>query len=354
MKVKDWLEGQTNLFIELYKLDPSLDFISDYTPETVQALYENQYSERKVKEKMLGKTTTDLAKLINVIHGQSWAKVINEFNRDYEVGVATEYETSGDSLSTGDRELSSDAAAHTNPYNQPSNRVETGGQRDVVSEGNTGRNEHTSKSKTRNLQAVQQYRSLFLEVVLSDKIFQDINSLLTVGIYSRTTTFSSESSLPPNQAGGSGTGGRGPQGPKGEQGPRGIKGEPGEPGPQGPRGPEGPQGPRGLKGDGLNYEDLTPEEIANIKGPKGDTGPQGPQGLRGLQGAPGDRGPQGPQGPRGDRGPQGEQGIKGDTGPEGPQGPQGVKGPKPDWEVITQADYDTITPDPTKVYLVIE
>ena len=47
------------------------------------------------------------------------------------------------------------------------------------------------------------------------------------------------------------------------------------------KGPKGDQGEKGEKGDGLNYEDLTPEQIAEIKGPKGDQGIQGPEGPQG-------------------------------------------------------------------------
>ena len=96
----------------------------------------------------------------------------------------------------------------------------------------------------------------------------------------------------------------------------------------------GKEGPPGPKGDPFTYDDFTPEQLENLKGPKGDTGPVGPQGLTGPQGPKGDTGPegltgeQGPKGDKGDVGPQGPQGIQGLTGPEGPIGPQGIQGPQ--------------------------
>lgn len=135
---------------------------------------------------------------------------------------------------------------------------------------------------------------------------------------------------------------QGPQGPKGDrglqgiQGPKGepgmdgidgvdgtvrfeeftqeqidmIKGEPGldgAPGPQGPKGDTGDTGPQGEKGepgqDGtMVFEELTPEQKAELKGEKGDTGEQGPQGEQGIQGIQGERGFEGPQGPQGEPG----------------------------------------------------
>ena len=74
------------------------------------------------------------------------------------------------------------------------------------------------------------------------------------------------------------TGLTGPQGPVGERGPQGLQGQ------QGPVGPVGPQGP---KGEPLRFSDLTPDQIAQLKGPKGDPGPQGPQGPAGVGGSGG-------------------------------------------------------------------
>lgn len=77
------------------------------------------------------------------------------------------------------------------------------------------------------------------------------------------------------------TGERGPQGLQGQAGPKGDKGEQGQQGIQGIQGPVGPQGP---KGEPLRFSDLTPDQIAQLKGPKGDPGPQGPAGVGGSGG----------------------------------------------------------------------
>ncbi len=86
---------------------------------------------------------------------------------------------------------------------------------------------------------------------------------------------------------------QGPQGLKGEQGPVGPKGEPGIQGLQGPVGPkgdkgeqgqqgiQGPVGPQGPKGEPIRFSDLTPDQIAQLKGPKGDPGPAGVGGSGG-------------------------------------------------------------------------
>ena len=79
-------------------------------------------------------------------------------------------------------------------------------------------------------------------------------------------------------------GDQGIQGLTGPQGPIGPKGEKGEQGQQGIQGPVGPQGP---KGEPLRFSDLTPDQIAQLKGPKGDPGPQGPQGPAGVGGSGG-------------------------------------------------------------------
>ena len=42
---------------------------------------------------------------------------------------------------------------------------------------------------------------------------------------------------------------------------------------QGPVGPVGPVGPKGDKGDPFTYDDFTPEQLEQLKGPKGDPGP---------------------------------------------------------------------------------
>lgn len=122
------------------------------------------------------------------------------------------------------------------------------------------------------------------------------------------------------------------KGPKGDQGPRGLDGAKGDKGETGPQGLQGNVGPQGLPGErGL-------QGLQGVAGPKGDTGERGPQGLQGPIGPKGDRGEQGPVGPQG---PKGEplrfsdltpdqiaqlKGPKGDPGPQGPQGPAGVGG----------------------------
>lgn len=80
---------------------------------------------------------------------------------------------------------------------------------------------------------------------------------------------------------------QGPQGLKGDtglQGPVGPKGDRGEKGEKGEQGPIGPVGPQGPKGEPLRFSDLTPDQIAQLKGPKGDPGPQGPAGVGGSGG----------------------------------------------------------------------
>lgn len=82
----------------------------------------------------------------------------------------------------------------------------------------------------------------------------------------------------------------------------------------------------------LTFDDLTPEQKAELTGPSGaspyigengnwfvgelDTGVQ----AKGAQGPKGEQGPQGAQGPKGAQGPQGVQGPKGEQGPQGDTG----------------------------------
>lgn len=125
-----------------------------------------------------------------------------------------------------------------------------------------------------------------------------------------------------------------------------------------------------LKGDPFTYDDFTDEQLAALKGPKGDKGEIGPQGPKGADGTmtfedlteeqkaslKGDRGEQGIQGPKGDKGDTGAPGPKGATGATGPQGPKG------DSYILTEDDKQAIaaivkammdndepsTPEPTK------
>lgn len=83
------------------------------------------------------------------------------------------------------------------------------------------------------------------------------------------------------------------------------------------RGPKGDKGDKGEDGS-IVFEELTPEQKEELRGP---AGPQGPKGDRG------DAGPEGPQGKEGPRGLQGPQGNIGPQGIVGPQGAQGIQGP---------------------------
>lgn len=94
---------------------------------------------------------------------------------------------------------------------------------------------------------------------------------------------------------------------------------------KGPAGPVGPQGEKGADGT-MTFEDLTPEQKANLKGDKGDTGPQGPKGDKGDTGAAGPQGDPGPKGDKGDPGETGAQGPKGEKGEPGTNGTTPVKG----------------------------
>lgn len=108
------------------------------------------------------------------------------------------------------------------------------------------------------------------------------------------------------------------KGEKGDRGETGPIGPQGEVGPQGPIGETGPQGPKGDKGD------------TGAQGPQGERGPQGEIGPIGPQGPKGDKGEKGETGAQGPAGPQGPKGDKGDTGAQGPQGEIGPKGDKGD------------------------
>ena len=84
-------------------------------------------------------------------------------------------------------------------------------------------------------------------------------------------------------------GDKGDPGPKGEKGDKGDSGEQGPQGIQGPKGDKGDKGepgPQGLKGaDGtITFEELTPEQKAQLKGDKGDKGDPGEQGIQGEKG----------------------------------------------------------------------
>ena len=355
MRVKEWLENQPGLFDEIYRVTPSLTFINEFTPETIQLYYEMLHSERQVTSKFEGKTTTELAKLINIMYSRSWTKVINEFSQTYQVGKDVTRRFVDDTVSTIDRDLTTNGKSKLSPYNSTEEYVGASSQEDLLNDKTSSTVGHTTEDTTTSLNAVLQYRELFADTVLIDRVFEDINELLTLSVYGSSSGVSYSTSY-------TGTGG-GTQGSPGTQGPQGPRGEQGLPGPAGPQGPAGPKGPQGLKGDPgadgtMTFEELTPAQTESLRGPAGPAGPQGiqgpegPQGIQGVQGLPGDRGETGPIGP------QGPQGIQGPIGPQGLQGIQGVTGavgPAPTWVTLTQAAYDAIvTKNPNTVYLVVE
>ena len=97
-------------------------------------------------------------------------------------------------------------------------------------------------------------------------------------------------------------------------------------------GPEGPQGEPGF----IKFEDLTPEQKEELRGPQGVPGKDGAPGPQGEPGKPGEKGDKGDQGAQGDPGAQGIQGEQGPQGPKGadstvpgPQGPAGANGISP-------------------------
>ena len=348
MRVKEWLENQPGLFEEIYRVTPSLTFINEFTPETIQLYYEMLHSERQVTSKFEGKTTTELAKLINIMYSRSWTKVINEFSQTYQVGKDVTRRFVDDTVSTIDRDLTTNGKSKLSPYNSTEEYVGASSQEDLLNDKTSSTVGHTTEDTTTSLNAVLQYRELFADTVLIDRVFEDINELLTLSVYGS----SSGVSYSTYSTSYTGTGG-GTQGSPGTQGPQGPRGEQGLPGPAGPQGPAGPKGDPGADGT-MNFEELTPAQTESLRGPAGPQGIQGlegPQGIQGVQGLPGDRGETGTIGPKG------TQGIQGPIGPQGLQGIQGVTGavgPAPTWVTLTQAAYDAIvTKDPNTVYLVV-
>ena len=342
MRVKEWLENQPGLFEEIYRVTPSLTFINEFTPETIQLYYEMLHSERQVTSKFEGKTTTELAKLINIMYSRSWTKVINEFSQTYQVGKDVTRRFVDDTVSTIDRDLTTNGKSKLSPYNSTEEYVGASSQEDLLNDKTSSTVGHTTEDTTTSLNAVLQYRELFADTVLIDRVFEDINELLTLSVYGSSSGVSYSTYSTSYTGTGGGT--QGPQGPRGEQG---------LPGPAGPQGPQGPKGDPGADGT-MNFEELTPAQKESLRGPAGPQGiqgPEGPKGIQGVQGLPGDRGETGPIGPKG------TQGIQGPIGPQGPQGIQGVTGavgPAPTWVTLTQAAYDAIvTKNPNTVYLVV-
>ena len=76
----------------------------------------------------------------------------------------------------------------------------------------------------------------------------------------------------------------------------------------------------------LDFESLTPEQIALIKGDKGEKGEKGDTGEKGDKGEKGDTGLQGIQGIKGDKGEKGDTGLQGIQGIKGDKGEKGDKG----------------------------
>ena len=346
MRVEEWLKDQPGLFEEIYAVTPSLTFIQEFTPDTIQMYYEMRHSQRQITSKFEGKTTTQLARMISIMYSQSWTKVINEFSRTYKLGTDVTRRFVDDTTSMVNRDLTTNGKSKMSPYNSTEDYVGSSSQEDLMTDNTDSVIGHTSDDETTTLDAVVRYRELFADTVLIDRVFEDINDILTLSVYG-TTTGTGYSVAYPSQ-GAPSSGGTGADGAQGPPGPK------GETGPVGPQGPVGPKGEDGADGT-MTFEELTPAQTESIRGPAGPQGiqgPEGPQGIQGVQGLPGDRGETGPIGP------QGPQGIQGPIGPQGPQGIQGVTGavgPAPTWVTLTQAAYDAIvTKNPNTVYLVVK
>lgn len=117
---------------------------------------------------------------------------------------------------------------------------------------------------------------------------------------------------------------------------------------------QGPPGPQGAPGS-IEFEELTPEQKEQLRGPQGPQGEVGPQGEPGEKGDKGEPGEKGPQGDKGDKGDAGEQGAQGEVGPEGPQGETGPAGadghtPVKGIDYFTAEDKAELLSGYTKVY----
>ena len=346
MRVEEWLKDQPGLFEEIYAVTPSLTFIQEFTPDTIQMYYEMRHSQRQITSKFEGKTTTQLARMISIMYSQSWTKVINEFSKTYKLGTDVTRRFVDDTTSMVNRDLTTNGKSKMSPYNSTEDYVGSSSQEDLMTDNTDSVIGHTSDDETTTLDAVVRYRELFADTVLIDRVFEDINDILTLSVYG-TTTGTGYSVAYPSQ-GAPSSGGTGADGAQGPPGPK------GETGPVGPQGPVGPKGEDGADGT-MTFEELTPAQTESLRGPAGPQGiqgPEGPQGIQGVQGLPGDRGETGTIGP------EGPQGIQGKIGPQGLQGIQGVTGavgPAPAWATLTQAAYDAIvTKDPNTVYLVVK
>lgn len=130
-------------------------------------------------------------------------------------------------------------------------------------------------------------------------------------------------------------------------------------GSEGPRGEMGPQGLRGEigpQGDAMDFDALTEEQKAELRGlpgPKGEKGERGEKGDRGMAGPPGKDGEKGEPGKDGEKGERGSKGEKGERGEKGDRGMQGTSGILIDsWDniediitVINEITPDTEIPD---------
>ena len=117
MKVGQWLSNSPNLFSEILEIVPSLTFISEYTPEAIQMLYEVRHSEREVAKKFENKTTKELAVMIGIVYANSWTKVIHEFSLTHQLGEDISRVFIDESVSAVDRNVQTDGESKTSPYN---------------------------------------------------------------------------------------------------------------------------------------------------------------------------------------------------------------------------------------------
>jgi hypothetical protein len=129
------------------------------------------------------------------------------------------------------------------------------------------------------------------------------------------------------------TGPQGEQGPQGEKGEKGDKGDQGETGPQGEKGEQGERGPRGAQGE---TGAQGPQGIAGSQGPRGFKGDQGEKGEKG------DTGEQGPKGDKGDKGDKGEKGDKGDAFTYDDLTPEQKAELSGDWEDLNNKPFTAI------------
>lgn len=172
-------------------------------------------------------------------------------------------------------------------------------------------------------------------------------------------------------------GAQGERGLQGEQGVQGLKGDKGEDGYTPIKGvdyfdgKDGVDGKDGTDGLSFDYESLTEEQKAEIKGEKGDRGLKGDKGEDGytpvkgvdyFDGAKGDKGDaltwddltqtqrNSLKGEKGDKGDTGARGEQGDKGEDGANGRDGVASPV---EIYTLNEYNSIpNKNPNVLYFI--